>query len=118
VQGSPRDDQVAKAVETAFTNFWEVYGVVQTVADTRLVEAARIYACRLWELAASLGSTSVMGSDNFRRCDSLRDLAVDQVEIMLPGRSVRRLLPRGPDRRAVTAERPREALPEAWSLPP
>jgi hypothetical protein len=61
---APRDDVTARAsVETAFTNFWEVYGVVQTVADTRLVEAARIYAYRLWELAASLGSTSVMGPE-------------------------------------------------------
>lgn len=59
------------SVETAFTNFWEVYGVVQTVADTRLVEAARTYAYRLWELAASLGSTSVMGPENFRQVAEL-----------------------------------------------
>jgi hypothetical protein len=66
------DNEAARAsVETAFTNFWEVYGVVQTVADTRLVEAARIYAYRLWELAASLGSTSVMGLENFRQVAEL-----------------------------------------------
>lgn len=40
-------------VESAFTNFWEVYGVVQTVAGTRLVEAARIHAYRLGVLAGS-----------------------------------------------------------------
>src|SRR5690242_12493619 len=55
-----------------------------------------------------------------RRASAIRlcDLAIDQVEIVLPVRPVRRLLPRGPDRRAVIAERPREALPEARSLPP
>lgn len=71
-RGARRDDVAARAsVETAFTNFWEVNGVVQTVADTRLVEAARIYAYRLWELAASLGATSVMGPENFRRVAEL-----------------------------------------------
>src|SRR6516165_7140017 len=48
----------------------------------------------------------------------LCDLAVDQVEIVLPVRPVWRLLPHGPDRRAVITERPREALPEARRLPP
>jgi hypothetical protein len=65
-RAADRDKETAKArVESAFTNFWEVYGVVQTVASMRLVEAVRVYAYRLWELAASLGSTSVMGSENF-----------------------------------------------------
>jgi hypothetical protein len=80
---APGDDEAAKAVETAFTNFWEVYGVVQTVADTRLVEAARIYAYRLWELAASLGSTSVMGPDNFRRvAELIRDARYNMISEM------------------------------------
>jgi len=62
----------AKAnLESAFTSFWEVYGVVQTVADTRLFEIARIYGYRLWELATSLGSTSVMGKEHFGAVDSL-----------------------------------------------
>lgn len=81
---APRDDVAAKVgVETAFTNFWEVYGVVQTVADTRLVEAARIYAYRLWELAASLGSTSVMGPENFRRvAELIRDARYKMISEM------------------------------------
>jgi hypothetical protein len=82
-EAPPRDDKAAKAVETAFTNFWEVYGVVQTVADTRLVEAARIYAYRLWELATSLGSTSVMGPENFRRvAELIRDARYNMISEM------------------------------------
>jgi hypothetical protein len=52
-------------VESGLTDFFEVYGVVQTVAGARLVEAVRVYAYRPWELAASLGPTSVMGPENF-----------------------------------------------------
>lgn len=79
-----RDDTAIRAsVESAFTNFWEVYGVVQTVADSRLVEAARIYAYRLWELAASLGSTSVMGPENFRRvAELIRDARYNMISEM------------------------------------
>lgn len=79
-----RADVAAKAsVETAFTNFWEVYGVVQTVADTRLVEATRIYAYRLWELAASLGSTSVMGPESFRQvAELIRDARYNMISEM------------------------------------
>jgi hypothetical protein len=78
-----RDDAARARVETAFTNFWELYGVVQTVADTRLVEAARIYAYRLWELAASLGSTSVMGPENFRRvAELIRDARYNMISEM------------------------------------
>ena len=67
-----RQKEEAKAnVESAFTSFWEVYGVVQTVADNRLFEIARIYGYRLWELATSLGSTSVMGEQYFGAVDQL-----------------------------------------------
>lgn len=52
----------AKAnVGSAFTSFWDVYGVVQTVASTQLFNKAHIHGYRLWELATSLGTTSVMG---------------------------------------------------------
>jgi len=37
-------------IESGLTDFFEIYGVVQTVAGTRLVKAARIYAYRLCEL--------------------------------------------------------------------
>lgn len=81
---TPGNDAAAKArVQSAFTNFWEVYGVVQTVAGARLVEAARVYAYRLWELAASLGSTSVMEPENFRRvAELIRDARYDMISQM------------------------------------
>ena len=61
-----RNKEAAKSsVESAFTEFWEAYGVVQTVAGTPLVDATRVYSYRLWELATSLGSTSVMGPEHF-----------------------------------------------------
>jgi hypothetical protein len=63
---SRRDDEAKAKVESAFTSFWEVYSVVQTVADIRLFGKARIYGYRLWELATSLGPTSVMGPGKFR----------------------------------------------------
>ncbi len=58
-------ETVKASVESAFTNFFEVYGVVQTVASMRLVKVTRVHAYRLWELKASLDSTSVMGPENF-----------------------------------------------------
>ena len=78
------DDAAAKAsVQSAFTNFWEVYGVVQTVAGTRLVDAARVYAYRLWELAASLGPASVMGPENFRHvAELIREARYDMISQM------------------------------------
>jgi hypothetical protein len=79
-----RDREAAKAdVESAYTNFWEVYGVVQTVAGTRLVEAARIHAYRLGELAASLSSTSVIGPESFSMVIGLiRDARHDMINAM------------------------------------
>jgi hypothetical protein len=59
------------SISSANTKFFEAYVVVQTVADTKLVEAARVYAYRLWELKASLDSTSVMGPENFDRVTQL-----------------------------------------------
>jgi len=78
------DQERAKAsVESAFTNFWEVYGVVQTVAGIRLVQAVRVHAYRLWELAAGLGSTSVMGPENFNLIIKLiRDSRHDMIDAM------------------------------------
>jgi hypothetical protein len=63
-RGSQAEGAVA-VVESAHAKFFEVYGVVQTVAGNAVVTAARVYAYRLWELKASLGSTSVMGPENF-----------------------------------------------------
>jgi hypothetical protein len=78
------DKEEAKAnVSSASTNFWEVYGVVQTVASARLVEAARIHAYRLGALAASLGSTDVIGPENFTMVIGLiRDARHDMINAM------------------------------------
>ncbi len=78
------DKEKAKAnVEHAFTNFWEVYGVVQTVAGTRLVEAARIHGYRLGELATSLDSTAVIGPEDFTMVIGLiRDARHDMINAM------------------------------------
>jgi hypothetical protein len=71
------------SVKSAFTSFFEAYGVVQIVAGIRLVEAVRIHAYRLWELAASLGSTSVMGEENFDTVMNLiRDARHDVLDAM------------------------------------
>jgi hypothetical protein len=70
-------------IESGLTDFFEIYGVVQTVAGTRLVKTARVYAYRLWELAASLGSTSVMGPENFSIVFKLiRDARRDMIDAM------------------------------------
>ena len=69
---SPPHKEEAKAnLESASTSFWGAYHVVETVADTPLFETVRIYGYRLWELTTELGSTSVMGPENF---DAVRPL--------------------------------------------
>jgi hypothetical protein len=56
---------------------------VQTVAENALVNAARVYAYRLWELRASLDSTSVMRPENFSAVARLvRDARHDTVDAM------------------------------------
>jgi gas vesicle protein len=74
----------AKAsVETAFTEFFEVYGVVQTVADKASVDASRRYGYRLWELKESLDSMGVMGPENFDTVTPLiRDARQDTIDAM------------------------------------
>lgn len=74
----------AKAsLESAFTNFFEAYGVVQTVAGMRLVEATRIHAYRLWELEESLHSKNVIDSDNFNLVTKLiREARHDMIDAM------------------------------------
>ncbi len=55
----------ADGVETAFNDFFGIYGVVQTVAERRVVDAARVYAYRLQELVAVLDSHSALGRESF-----------------------------------------------------
>lgn len=67
----PEAEGAEASVESANTNFFGAYVMVQTIADTALVVAARVYAYRLWELKASLNSKSVMGPENFDRVTEL-----------------------------------------------
>jgi hypothetical protein len=53
------------ALEGAFNDFFEAYGVIQTVADLPVVEAARRYAYLLWELRESLRGHGVLPSERF-----------------------------------------------------
>jgi hypothetical protein len=57
--------------------------MVLTVADSELVDAARVYAYRLWELKSMLDSTSVMDPKNFEAVDKLiRPARHDTVDAM------------------------------------
>ncbi len=67
----PEAEGAEAIVESANTEFFGAYVMVQTIADTALVDAARVYAYRLWELKASLDSTSVMEPENFDRVTQL-----------------------------------------------
>ena len=71
------------SVESADIKLWEAYGVLLTVADSALADAARTYAYRLWELRESLRSKSVMGPDYFDRVTPLiRDGRHDTIDAM------------------------------------
>lgn len=51
--GGGKDGEAAEAVRQAHLDFFEVYGVVQTVAERPVVDAARVYGYRLLELAGT-----------------------------------------------------------------
>jgi hypothetical protein len=59
------------SVETADAEFSKAYVGMQIFGDNTMVDRARIYAYRLLELKASLGSTSVMDRENFHKVASL-----------------------------------------------
>jgi hypothetical protein len=70
-------------VETAFNDFFEAYGVVQTVAERPVVDAARVYAYRLLELTDILDSESVLGRESFGPVARLvRDARHDTIDAM------------------------------------
>lgn len=64
-----------EGVDTAFNDFFEAYGVVQTVAERPVVEAARVYAYRLLELVHVLDSRSALGPESFDEVAQLIRLA-------------------------------------------
>lgn len=73
-----RDDRSAQskeAVERAHTAFFEVYGVVQTVAQRPVVDSSRVYAYRLLELKEALDSAGYLGMKHFDRVAQLVRLA-------------------------------------------
>lgn len=50
-EGAPQTDEEREAADEAHVDFFEVYGVVQTVAERPVVDAARVYAYRLLALS-------------------------------------------------------------------
>ena len=52
-------------VQGAFAEFFNTYGVVQTVAERAVVDAARVYAYRLLELRDVLESKGIVGPERF-----------------------------------------------------
>ena len=55
------------AVEEAYFNLMEVYGVVQTVAELSVVEAARAYVYRLLVVQKRVASQRVFGPFTYNR---------------------------------------------------
>lgn len=62
-----RTADVMDAVQEAYLNLMEVYGVVQTVAELQVVEAARAYVYRLLVVQKRVGSQSVSGPFTYNR---------------------------------------------------
>ncbi len=54
--------RLLEAVEDAHTELFEVYGVVQTVAEAAVVDASRVYAYRLLALRDGMGSSGALKS--------------------------------------------------------
>jgi hypothetical protein len=61
--------------QDAYAKFFDVYGVVQTVADRPVVDAVRVYAYRLLELKAELDGKGVLGPQSFHEVAALVRLA-------------------------------------------
>ena len=71
------------AAEAAYAEFFEVNGVVQTVAEAPLVDAARIYAYRLLRLKETAVGTSTFGADDFNRLGKhVRDARLATIDAM------------------------------------
>jgi hypothetical protein len=65
----------AEGVESAYNDFFGAYGVVQTVVERPVVDAARVYAYRLQELMEVLDSRSALGPESFDQVAQLIRLA-------------------------------------------
>jgi len=76
-------DRTESGIEPANTDFFEAYSVVQTVANTRLVAAARDYGYRFLELQAIMNSKGVLEPDDFDRVAELvREARHDTINAM------------------------------------
>ncbi|MEO7262910.1 MAG: hypothetical protein ABI047_16905 [Jatrophihabitantaceae bacterium] len=54
-----------EALPKAFVEFFKAYSVIQTAAEQRIVDCARIYAWRLRELRLQLESSGIEGDEQF-----------------------------------------------------
>jgi hypothetical protein len=68
---APMAEESKSGVESANADFFEAYSVVQTVANTTLVGAARVYGYRFLELQAIMDSEGVLEPDDFGRVAQL-----------------------------------------------
>jgi hypothetical protein len=64
-ENAKRGRSEREAVENAYGDFFEVYGVLQTLAEQPVIVAARVYAYRLVELIKILDSESALGAESF-----------------------------------------------------
>jgi len=73
----------SEAVEAAHVDFFEVYGVVQTVAERPVVDVARTYGYRLLALKEMLEGKGSVGLDQFDNVARLvRDARHDTIDAM------------------------------------
>jgi hypothetical protein len=63
------------AAQDAYGKFFDVYGVVQTVAERPVVDAVRVYAYRLLELKEELDGKGYLGPERFHEVAGLVRLA-------------------------------------------
>jgi len=80
---APIAQEAESGVESAHADFFEAYSVVQTVAETTLVDAARFYGYRFLELEAIMDSKGVLERDDFDRVAQLvREARHDTIDAM------------------------------------
>jgi hypothetical protein len=79
-----RDEASREVVERAFRDFFHIYAVLQTIAESRVVDAARIHGYRLHELRDEvLGKPGVLKAPDVALVSELvRDARHDTVDAM------------------------------------
>lgn len=71
------------SVPRAYADFFNAYGVVQTVAERAVVDAARVYAYRLLEVRNVLESRGIVGPDRLAEVAQLvRFARHDTIDVM------------------------------------